>query len=431
MFGGANAASLIASASMLIVAVGSGLWSRVLPRGSVRLWLNSIPLSLTCTAITFFILLGRQALDILPAFFLFMIVGGTFVAGLTAYFSTANRLQLELSSSERRYKQLHMLQESILQSASEVAIVAADLKGRITLFNRGAEKLLGYTAADVVGHLMPLSTSVGDKSMDKPGSARVHEPDSGSETLAAFVGRMMFGRADEQEWTIERKDGSSFVANVIVSPVLDSDGEVIGYMSVSTDITERKLAERKLQEANGLLQKLSLLDGLTGIPNRRRFDQALNAAWNEAVAQKGALALILFDIDYFKKYNDAYGHQAGDDCLVKIAGASAHGLRGEADTAARYGGEEFAVILPGADAVEAAELAERIRASVVRMGIPHLGSPVGIVTLSLGVAAVSPDKRTDPERLIALADAALYEAKQRGRNRVETAETSVYRSGRN
>ncbi|MDI4647620.1 diguanylate cyclase [Cohnella hashimotonis] len=427
MFGGINEASLIACASALVLAVSSGAMSRWLPRRYGRFWLFSIALCMLCTSITFAILFGEQALDILPPFFLVMAIGGVIVSGLTAYFSTANRLQLELRSSERRYRQLHLLQQSILQSASDVAIVAADLAGRITLFNKGAEKLLGYVADEVVGRTMSEvqaqgAVGVDRASLDKPGNSRKGEMDV--DALAVFLQRMMYGSADEQEWTIARRDGTAFVANVIVSHVLDSEDEVIGYMSVSTDITERKLAEEKLKEANGLLQKLSLLDGLTGIANRRRFDQALNAAWTSANTEGSPLALVLFDIDHFKKFNDAYGHQAGDDCLVQVAAATMACLRNGADTAARYGGEEFGVILLGADAAEALAVAERIRAAVVELAIPHIGSPVGVVTLSLGIACQKPDTGSE-QRLIAQADAALYEAKQSGRNRTMTASESL------
>ncbi|MDG0792031.1 diguanylate cyclase [Cohnella ginsengisoli] len=424
MFGGVNDASLIASISALVLAAGSGAMSGWLPRRPGRFWLYSIALCMLCTAITFSILLGERAMDILPPYFVIMAIGGIVVSGLTAYFSTANRLQLELRASERRFRQLHMLQQSILQSASEVAIVAADLTGRVTLFNKGAEKLLGYDADDVVGRAIPrLQAAVGvDIAADKPGFTQAGARDT--DALSAFVQRMMYGSAEEQEWTIERTDGTAFAANVIVSHVLDSDGEVIGYMSVSTDITERKLAEEKLKEANSLLQKLSLLDGLTGIANRRRFDQALRAA---CMTEGSTLSLILFDIDYFKKYNDAYGHQAGDDCLIQVAASTMACLRTGTDTAARYGGEEFGVILPGAESAEAMAVAERIRNAVFNLAIPHINSPEGVVTLSLGVASHRTVGAGDEQRLIALADAALYEAKQSGRNRAIMAKTSAYR----
>ncbi|SFA71622.1 PAS domain S-box-containing protein/diguanylate cyclase (GGDEF) domain-containing protein [Cohnella sp. OV330] len=431
MFGGVNDASLIACASALVLAAGGGAMSRWLPRRPGRFWLFSIALCMLCTAITFAILLGEQAMDILPPFFLVMAIGGIIVSGLTAYFSTANRLQLELRASERRYRQLHMLQQSILQSASDVAIVAADLTGRVTLFNKGAEKLLGYDADDVVGRgiLRPQAAAGVVIAADKTGVAQAGARDI--DALSDFVQRMMYGSEDEHEWTIKRRDGIAFAANVIVSHVLDSDGEVIGYMSVSTDITERKLAEEKLMEANSLLQKLSLLDGLTGIANRRRFDQALRAAWTTAVSEDSTMSLILFDIDYFKKYNDAYGHQAGDDCLIQVAAVAMACLRAGSDTAARYGGEEFGVILPGADAEEALVVAERIRAAIFDLAIPHIHSPTGVVTLSLGIACQGPGSATGEQRLIALADAALYEAKQSGRNRAAMANSSVGRPSAN
>jgi len=182
---------------------------------------------------------------------------------------------------------------------------------------------------------------------------------------------------------------------------------------------ELGIAHRRLRVANRRLARLSRLDPITGIANRRRFDQALEEEWRRAVRARSPLALALLDLDHFKAYNDSEGHLAGDRCLREVAVL----LRGRAqrsgDLAARYGGEEFALLLPGLDAERAAAFVEGVRLELERAALPHPGSPLGVVTTSCGVAAVVPDAAGQPAELVARADAALYRAKRRGRNRVE------------
>src|SRR5262245_24604180 len=174
-----------------------------------------------------------------------------------------------------------------------------------------------------------------------------------------------------------------------------------------------------LEEANQKLERLSFLDGLTNIPNRRRFDDFLEREWRRALRDATPVSVILTDIDFFKKYNDTYGHEAGDDILKKVAGALAITLNRPADLVARYGGEEFVVVLPGTESDGAALLAERLRTAVAGLEIAHAGSQVGShVTISLGVATVVPERGTAPDALVAAADQALYQAKHDGRNRV-------------
>lgn len=184
----------------------------------------------------------------------------------------------------------------------------------------------------------------------------------------------------------------------------------------------RKLRElqSKLEESNEMLQKLSCLDGLTGIANRRRFDEFMTTEWMRAMRKQSTMALILVDIDYFKAYNDNYGHQKGDDCLRQVANILNTGLNRPADLMARYGGEEFVVVLPDTTLVGALGLGESLRARIEKAAIAHDYSPVvDHVTISLGVAYCEP-KAGDASvsRLIEAADHALYEAKHAGRNRV-------------
>lgn len=176
---------------------------------------------------------------------------------------------------------------------------------------------------------------------------------------------------------------------------------------------------QQLEEANLELQRLSTSDSLTRVANRRRFDQYLDWEWRRLSREKKPLSLILCDLDFFKSYNDTYGHQAGDACLQQVANSIQMSVKRPADLVARYGGEEFAIILPNTDAFGGLTVAEEIRQKVKSLKIPHAGSLVNkYVTLSLGLATIIPNLETSPEKLITTADLALYQAKGKGRDRV-------------
>ena len=183
---------------------------------------------------------------------------------------------------------------------------------------------------------------------------------------------------------------------------------------------ERQVGERTLQleEANAKLQNLSELDALTGIANRRRFEETLAREWRRASRDGLPLSLVMIDIDYFKDFNDAYGHQVGDQCLRRVAHEIRGALTRPGDLLSRYGGEEFAAILPSTPLRGAEAVAEVLRARVESMATRHPKAPKGVVTISLGVATASPGSVSSPEALVAEADGALYRAKRAGRNRV-------------
>ena len=188
---------------------------------------------------------------------------------------------------------------------------------------------------------------------------------------------------------------------------------------------------RKLDEANRELTRLSAVDGLTGIANRRCFDETLLREWRRAQRNRQPLSLLVADVDHFKEFNDTYGHQVGDDCLKAVARGLAACLNRATDLVARYGGEEFAVVLPDTDEQGAHAVAELMRRTVAELSIPHSGSGVaGHVTLSLGVATCSPgnEPETTASSLLGDADKALYEAKHGGRNRVALAQRMIFSS---
>ncbi len=183
---------------------------------------------------------------------------------------------------------------------------------------------------------------------------------------------------------------------------------------------ERRLAERTetLALAKRRLEILSISDALTGLPNRRRFDDVLAREWLRALRGGTSIGLVMVDIDYFKRYNDHYSHKGGDQCLRAVATALRVHARNDMDLVARYGGEEFALIVPGASIDAASLVAHRIHSAVRALREPHAASPFGIITVSAGVAACVPSEDMTPEQLIAMAEAALHRAKRFGRNRV-------------
>ncbi|KJS15461.1 MAG: hypothetical protein VR69_12845 [Peptococcaceae bacterium BRH_c4b] len=179
---------------------------------------------------------------------------------------------------------------------------------------------------------------------------------------------------------------------------------------------------RQLELAVNKLNQLSSLDGLTCIANRRRFDEHMNNEWNRCRRNAMPLSLVMADIDFFKAYNDTYGHQAGDECLKTVASALDTALNRPGDLACRYGGEEFAIVLPETNKNGAIYIAKRLCHTLKSLNILHKSSPLGkYVTVSMGVATVLPTKEQSPADLIAAADRALYSAKREGRNRIKAA----------
>jgi len=215
---------------------------------------------------------------------------------------------------------------------------------------------------------------------------------------------------------IEQKDGT-FLERYS-SPVLDEKGTYYGRIWTFRDITE-------IKKYQCFLEHLSVTDGLTGISNRRRFDDFIEHEWLRAMRNRHHLSLILMDIDFFKNFNDNYGHVAGDDCLRRIAQVLLSMVKRASDLAARYGGEEFACVLPGTDSDGAFVFAHKIADRIRSLKIPHAYSSVsGYVTVSMGVATMIPHHGQSLSELIQSADEALYKAKQSGRNNIYRKENS-------
>ncbi|MBF0151795.1 MAG: diguanylate cyclase [Magnetococcales bacterium] len=194
--------------------------------------------------------------------------------------------------------------------------------------------------------------------------------------------------------------------------------------AIALHSAQQKLLDQNIQlhEMNRKLNDLISIDGLTGIPNRRRFDEYLVGEWNGALRRQEPLSIIVIDIDYFKLYNDGYGHVQGDQCLIRVAKILSESLPRSMDLVARYGGEEFACILPNTNQEGMAKVGAHLRRTVNALGIPHEFSKVcSTISISLGGATMTPCRDKTPYHLIALADQQLYRAKDRGRNRLEVA----------
>ncbi len=205
-------------------------------------------------------------------------------------------------------------------------------------------------------------------------------------------------------------------------------------LELELEIQERKRAQEKareaeiaLRQANKKLELLATLDGLTQIANRRRFDDFLNQTWRLMMREKCDISVLVCDVDYFKRYNDTYGHQAGDACLQKIAEVLQKVVNRGGDLVARYGGEEFAIVLGNTDEFGARSLCYKLRWAIAELNIPHSASDVSAyVTLSIGICTMVPSLQVLPESLVAMADKALYTAKRQGRNRaVHSSDISI------
>lgn len=231
--------------------------------------------------------------------------------------------------------------------------------------------------------------------------------------------------ADTDEHTLEAAFAAGAV-DYIAKPVRVAElrARVASMLRLKQEMDRRKEREAELEEvarqlavANTELMRLTFLDGLTGVANRRGFDECIGREWGRGLREHAPVALILVDVDHFKAFNDRYGHLAGDDCLKQVAQALKAAVHRPSDFVARYGGEEFAVVLPGTEGIDAASIAETLRSAVEALAIPHAASiTADRVTVSLGIASLVPLVGSAPQLLVDAADRALYAAKHAGRN---------------
>lgn len=298
------------------------------------------------------------------------------------------------------------VQLEALYAAASVALGLVDRNGILVNINHALGQILGGHSTQLVGQ--PL-----------PGLLPVERLDLAQCLVDLERGKPLADR--ELDWK-----GRSYLLQI--GAVRDLDEVILGMTLALSDITEQCLMRQALAEsnaqlalANARLQALASEDFLTGLPNRRRFDEALLQEKARARRESRPLSLLMVDVDQFKVFNDHYGHQAGDDCLRKIALLLSQSLQRPGDQVCRYGGEEFAVILPDTDAHGARTVARELCQEIYDANLSHAASPMGRVTLSIGSASHDPERPGDSialNALLSVADLALYRAKQGGRNRL-------------
>jgi diguanylate cyclase (GGDEF)-like protein/PAS domain S-box-containing protein len=308
-------------------------------------------------------------------------------------------------------RQLHLAQRLMSALAAKEANFRALAEGASDMVTRiGLDERISYvspSSASIVGwrpdQLVGTPALAGVNSLDLP---RIRETVAALKRGEAEDARISYRTRHRKKAEIWIESNLHVTRNV--------NGEIDGAVAISRDITEQKGLEERLET-------LAIEDGLTGIANRRRFDERLQEEWARALRDGNPLSLLMIDIDRFKAFNDKYGHPAGDVCLRSVAKVLAAEVRRITDLAARYGGEEFAMLLPNTDAVGCALIGERIRGALREAGIPHaLSPPSRLVTASLGGAVAWPaaERSAGPASLVETADRALYAAKNAGRDRL-------------
>lgn len=252
-------------------------------------------------------------------------------------------------------------------------------------------------------------------------ATRMH-PEDRQWVVDYCVSQSQSGIDHEADYRALNKNGDYVWIRDVVHVVRKQNGEVDSLIGFMFDITERKKTEQELFKLQKELEELSFKDGLTGVANRRMFDTVIETEWLKARQNKQPLSLIIIDIDFFKEYNDCYGHLQGDDCLKQVA-STLNGVAARSrDFFGRFGGEEFVMLLPETDENAAWAVAERCRQSLFKKQIPHEYSKVSqLLTISLGVSTMIPSPDDEHNELIDRADKQLYQAKQRGRNCIQSA----------
>lgn len=296
-----------------------------------------------------------------------------------------------------------------------VATFVLDLDGKVIIWNRACQRLTGVAASEVLGtsdHWKAFYDHRRETLADLILLHRTGETDS-LYAINYGSGTIRNGLSAENWCEMPGIEGRHYLA-IDSGPIYDDKGELIAVVETIRDITVQKKAQTALE-------LLAMRDGLTGLANRRCFDQTLELEWRRCKREQKSLALLIIDVDNFKHYNDTHGHLGGDDCLKRIADVLAKTVHRGGDLVARYGGEEFAVILPDPKRDGAMAVAERIRCAVEELSTSETPDAAAKhITVSIGVATTKGVTGKDITTLIATADKALYEAKNTGRNRVVT-----------
>lgn len=315
---------------------------------------------------------------------------------------------------ENKLKENEIFLAGVIENNGAI-IYVKDYEGRYKLVNKKWEDVTGFKREEVIGKK----------------DVELFEDGIGEEFYAMDLSVMKSGNVEEREEKLKNKFGLRYFIS-IKFPIRDGENKIIGVCGLSTDITERKKHEEEIKELAEQLeieknyaQVEAITDGLTGLYNRRYFDNALRKEFYRLKRTGEPLSLIMIDIDYFKNYNDTYGHLEGDNCLKLVATSIRKIVTRTTDIVARYGGEEFVVILPATNEEGALRVAEDIRKEVEKLNLVNTSSKISnVLTISLGVTTALRMIIESPEQIIHFADEALYKAKEEGRNRVSKSKVS-------
>ena len=297
-------------------------------------------------------------------------------------------------------------------AASPESLVIADARQSempLVYVNPAFERVTGYRAEEALGRNCRF----------------LHRDDVRQTALDTLREALRTGASCEVLLRNYRKDGALFWNRLNLSPMLDANGRVTHWMGTLNDVSDRVRTEqrmlekqRQLEKTKRVLEGLALKDGLTGLYNRRHFSEQLAREWNRARREHIPLSLCMIDIDHFKRFNDTHGHLAGDQCIRLVAETVQRCFVRGSDLVARYGGEEFVALAAGVDRRAGRERAELLREAVRELTGERNGRAAPLVTVSVGLATMTPDERLVPEDLVQAADRALYQAKRQGRDRV-------------
>lgn len=318
------------------------------------------------------------------------------------------RETIEREQAEQAWQESQRFINGIIDASTNILYVDSIADGRNVYINRWLTNVLGYEPEDV--------RKLGAHYLEQ----LVHwEEKAQMISERRKLATMSDGEVVENEYRFRHRQGHwrwLLCRETVFQR--DDEGNPAQIFGTATDITKLKRAEANLHASNQELTRLAHMDGLTQVANRRSFDDCLAKVWKNIGQGHLSLSLILCDIDYFKSYNDTYGHQAGDECLKRVAKTIEQSAKRSNDLVARYGGEEFAVILPNTDQRGMTRVAQEIQRQVRQLAIPHSQSQVSNqITLSMGISSVNSTDEVHPEMLIAAADRALYQAKSEGRDR--------------